>query len=54
MKRVHVYLREDQYETLREKAYITRTSITDIVRRAVDEVINQKEPSSARPTTVQA
>lgn len=47
MKKINVYLREDQYEALRDKAFTKRTSITDYVRRAVDMIIKKESASQS-------
>lgn len=42
MKKLMVYLREDDYEALREFALRKRTSITALVRYAVDKTFEEE------------
>jgi len=38
-----LYLKKDQHERLREIAYLKRTSISALVRQAIDEFLAKKE-----------
>lgn len=42
MKQTLVYLTDEQHEALRAKAFVQRTSITELVRQAVSIYLSQK------------
>jgi len=43
MKKLNIYFDDNQYENLREKAYKNKTTMSDIIREAVDEYLSKTD-----------
>ncbi|MCL4418411.1 MAG: ribbon-helix-helix domain-containing protein [Actinobacteria bacterium] len=48
MKKLNIYFDDNQYENLREKAYKNKTTMSEIIREAVDEYLKAKDKKNIR------